>query len=226
MRKAYKYISLIIFIIAVLAISSILVPFLQSFGEPEEFRAFIGKFGAFGIVVMLLIQIAQIIVTLIPGELVEFLAGCMYGKFGGLLVCLAGAGIGQAIIFQSVRKFGHEFVEAAAGSKAMEKMKFLRDDKKLKRVIFVLYFLPGTPKALISYAVPFTKISLRDFILLTVFARIPSVFSSTYAGSALVKNDYKPLLIVYGIVLLVSICGTFIYHLYEKKVDKDNRKEM
>ena len=103
MRKAYKYISLIIFIIAVLAISSILVPFLQSFGEPEEFRAFIGKFGAFGIVVMLLIQIAQIIVTLIPGELVEFLAGCMYGKFGGLLVCLAGAGIGQAIIFQSVR---------------------------------------------------------------------------------------------------------------------------
>ena len=175
---------------------------------------------------MLLIQIAQIIVTLIPGELVEFLAGCMYGKFGGLLVCLAGAGIGQAIIFQSVRKFGHEFVEAAAGSKAMEKMKFLRDDKKLKRVIFVLYFLPGTPKALISYAVPFTKISLRDFILLTVFARIPSVFSSTYAGSALVKNDYKPLLIVYGIVLLVSICGTFIYHLYEKKVDKDNRKEM
>ena len=217
MKKAYKYISLLIIIATMAAISMVAVPFLRSFNEPQEFRNFIENFGIFGIGVMLLIQIGQIVVAFIPGELVEFLAGCMYGTVGGLAVCLVGVSVGQAIIFQMVRKFGHEFVEAAAGSKAMGRMKFLKDEKKLKRVIFLLFFIPGTPKAIISYAVPFTPIRLKSFLLLTAVARIPSIVSSTYAGSAFVKNNYKPLLIAYGIILAVSLIGFILYRLYEKK---------
>jgi len=220
MKKAYKYISIIIFIATMVAISSIAIPFLQSFKEPQEFRDFISNFGIFGIAVMLFIQISQIIVALIPGELVEFLAGCMYGPVGGLIVCLAGVSVGQVIIFQAVRKLGHEFVEAAAGSKAMEKMKFLKDSKKLRRVIFLLFFVPGTPKAIITYIVPFTPIKLKEFTWITVIARIPSVLSSTYAGSAFVKNDFRPLIIVYGAIIAVSLVGFIFYRLYEKKFDK------
>lgn len=220
MKKAYKYISLVIILITMVAISMVAVPFLRSFNEPQEFRNFIENFGVFGILVMLFIQIGQIIVAFIPGELVEFLAGCMYGTIGGLAVCLVGVSVGQAIIFQMVRKFGHEFVEAAAGSKAMGRFKFLKDEKKLMRVIFLLFFLPGTPKAIISYAVPFTSIRLKSFLLLTAVARIPSIVSSTYAGSAFVKNNYKPLLIAYGIILAVSLIGFILYRLYEKKLNK------
>ena len=220
MKKAYKYISIVIFIVTMVAIASIAVPFLQSFKEPQQFRDFIANFGIFGIFVMLFIQISQIIVAFIPGELVEFLAGCMYGPVGGLIICLAGVSVGQAIIFQMVRKLGHEFVEAAAGSKAMEKMKFLKDSKKLRRLIFLLFFVPGTPKAIITYIAPFTPIKLKEFTWITIIARIPSVLSSTYAGSAFVKNDIRPLVIVYSAILVVSVIGFVFYKLYEKKFDK------
>lgn len=217
MKKTYKYISLIAFAIAMIVITIIAIPLIQSVKEPEEFKAFIGKFGAFGIVVMFLIQVAQIIVALIPGEVIEFMAGCMYGWIGGLMLCLAGIALGQVLIFKMVKKFGKEFVEAAAGSKAMEKFKFLNDEKKLKATIFLLFFIPGTPKDLITYAVPFTSIKLRDFILLTLVARIPSVVSSTYAGDAFVKSDYRTLLIAYGLILIVSAIGLGVYKIYEKK---------
>lgn len=223
-KKTYKYVSLTVFVVAMLALTAIAVPFIDSVKEPEKFKAFINQFGAFGIVIMFVIQVAQIIVALIPGEVVEFMAGCMYGWLGGLLLCLAGVAVGQTLIFKLVKSLGKDFVEAAAGSKAMDKLKFLSDDKKLKLIIFFLFFIPGTPKDMITYIVPFTKIKLRDFIVLTLFARIPSIVSSTYAGEALVENDYKTLIIAYGVIIIVSLVGIGVYKLYEKKVDKNLRK--
>ncbi len=217
MKKNYKYISLIAFAVAMILITIIAIPLIQSVKEPEEFKAFIEKFGGFGIVVIFFIQIAQIIVALIPGEVIEFTAGCMYGWFWGLILCLAGIAVGQALIFKMVKKFGKEFVEAAAGSKAMEKLKFLNDERKLKATVFLLFFVPGTPKDLLTYIAPFTSIKLKDFIFLTLVARIPTVVSSTYAGDAFVQSDYRTLLIAYGLILIVSALGLGIYKIYEKK---------
>lgn len=221
MKKTYKYISLIFFGIAMLAITAIAIPLIKSVEEPKKFEEFIGRFGAFGVIVMLVIQIVQVIVALIPGEVIEFVAGCMYGWIGGLLLCLAGIALGQILIFKMVKVFGKGFVEAAAGSKAMGKLKFLNDEKKLKATIFFLFLIPGTPKDLLTYAVPFTSIKMKDFIILTLIARMPSVVSSTYAGDSFVKSDYRTLLIAYGLILIVSAIGMGIYKLYEKNVDKN-----
>jgi len=224
MKKTYKFASLAVFAIVMIVLTIIAIPLIQSVKEPEAFKSFIGRFGVFGVPVMLLIQIAQVIVALIPGEVVEFMAGCMYGWLGGLLLCLAGIAVGQTLIFKMVKKFGREFVEAASDSKAMDKLKFLKDEKKLKATIFLLFFIPGTPKDLITYAVPFTSVKLKDFILLTLVARIPSVVSSTYAGSAFVENDYRTLLLAYGIILIASAIGLGIYKLYEKNEERKTNK--
>ncbi len=224
MKKAYKYISIILFFAAMAVLTVIAIPFIQSARQPEQFEAFIDRFGILGIFMMLFIQIVQIVVALIPGELIEFVAGSMYGWIGGLLVCLTGITIGQTIIFKLVKTFGKDFVEAAAGSSAMNKIKFLKDEKKLKRVIFLLFFVPGTPKDLLTYAAPFTSISLRDFLLITLIARIPTVMSSTYAGDAFAESKFKTLLITYGIIAIISIIGIGIYKLYLKSTHRKQNK--
>lgn len=220
MKKTYKYVSLIIFFLSMIILTVIAIPFIQSFKEPEEFKKFIDGFGVWGIFMMLFIQIAQIVVALIPGELIEFVSGSMYGWWGGLLLCLVGVAIGQTIIFKMVKIFGREFVEAASGSNTMNKLKFLKDEKKLRRIIFLLFFIPGTPKDLITYVVPFTSVKLRDFILISLFARIPSIVSSTYAGGAYVESKFSTMLITYFIIGAVSLIGILFYKLYEKKTDK------
>ena len=170
MKKKFRMAITIIYIIAMVLLTLIAIPLIKSYNNPDEFISVIDGFGVFGFIVMLFIQISQVIVALIPGEIVEFVAGTLYGWFGGLVFCLLGIAVGQCIVFIAVRFLGETLVERAAGSKAMTKYKFLRDEKRLKTVIFILYFLPGTPKDLLTYVVPLTKITLRDFLVISVLA--------------------------------------------------------
>lgn len=225
-KKAVRIISLIIFAVAMTALTFIAINFIKSIKDPAEFKARIESYGSLSYALMMFIQISQVIVALIPGEFIEFLAGTLYGWLGGLIFCLAGVAIGQAAIFKAVRFFGKDFVENAAGSKAMGKFKFLKDEKKLKRIIFLLFLIPGTPKDLLTYAVPLTKISLKNFLLITLFARIPSVVSSTYAGSKYGNSEYQAMVIAYGIILIITLIGMGFYRIYETKSIKNKQTEV
>ncbi|MBR2020810.1 MAG: TVP38/TMEM64 family protein [Clostridia bacterium] len=217
MKKNFRMATTIIYIIAMVLLTLIAIPLIKSYNNPDEFISVIDGFGVFGFIVMLFIQISQVIVALIPGEIVEFVAGTLYGWFGGLVFCLLGIAVGQCIVFIAVRFLGETLVERAAGSKAMTKYKFLRDEKRLKTVIFILYFLPGTPKDLLTYVVPLTKITLRDFIVISVLARIPSVVTSTLGGAAFAEKDYISLAVIYGIIFIISIGGMILYRVREAK---------
>lgn len=221
-KKTLRLVLAVIYAISLLALTFILFPFFRSFENPEEFKSYVDGFGVWGFLVVLFIQIAQIVVALIPGEFLEFISGAIYGCAGGLLLCLIGIAIGQTIIFFSVKFLGKDFIEIAAGSKVMDKLKFLKDEKKLKAIIFMLFLIPGIPKDLITYALPLTKIKFKDFILISLCARIPSIISSTYAGSLFIDSKFKMLLITYGAIVVFSLVGFVIYKLYEKAFDKKN----
>lgn len=222
-KRTIKIISYTIYVIAMIMLAAIVVPIVRSYDKPAEFVNYIHSYGIWGNLMMMFIQIAQIIVALIPGELVEFVAGTLYGWFGGWVFCTVGIFLGQLIIFKSVRFLGKDFVEKVAGSKTVNKFKFLQDEKKLKTIIFFLFFIPGTPKDLITYIVPLTKIKLRDFLAISIIARIPSVISSTYAGYAYAESNYLLMAIMYGGILIFSIVGVLIYRRFEaKKMNKNN----
>lgn len=218
----FKVFSTILFIIATLLLTIIAVPMIQNYNNPEKFKSFIDSFGVFGFIILLFIQVSQVIVALIPGEFIEFVSGAVFGWFFGLILCLLGIIIGQSIIFIAVKFFGSSLVEKAAGSKAMTKYKFLYDEKRLKAVIFILYFIPGTPKDILSYFVPLTKINLIDFIIISTIARIPSILSSTYGGDAFTDKNYVTLAIVYTTIAFISITGIIIYRHFDCKRKKDD----
>lgn len=224
-KNTFKLISTIIYVAAMVLLTAIAVPLIKSYDNPDDFIRLIDSFGIFGFIVMLFIQVAQVIVALIPGEIIEFVAGTLYGWFGGFLFCLFGVAIGQCVIFLAVRFLGENLVEKAAGSKAMNKYKFLRDEKRLKTVIFIVYFLPGTPKDLLTYIVPLTKIKLADFMVISLLARIPSIISSTLGGDAFAEKNYLFLAIIYVLILIISISGALIYKKWDAKHSANNSKD-
>ena len=83
---------------------------LSSFSQ-EDFRDYIRSFGAWGWVVLLGLQILQVIIALIPGELVEVGAGYAFGAVEGTLICMVGVAIGSAAIFLLTKKLGVRLVE-------------------------------------------------------------------------------------------------------------------
>ena len=196
-----------------LLLSLVCIPLVRGYNNLSAIEGFIEDFGVLSIFALLFIQILQIIVALIPGEVVEFAAGALFGPVWGTLICMLGILLGQWLIFTIVIRWGNSVLSAVLDKKFIKKFKFLHDEKKIKLITFILYFLPGTPKDLLTYFMPVTGVNIKAFLSITIFARIPSVVSSTIAGSLYAEGDIKLTLIVYAVVTVLSGLGYLIYRL-------------
>ena len=188
----------------------------------EYIKSYVASLGAFGILFTFLIQTLQVILAFIPGEPIEIAAGALYGTVGGTLLCLAGIGTGSLIIFLLVKILGKKLVLKVIGSDKYSRLKFLKDPAKRDIFIFLLMFIPGTPKDVLTYFAPLSGISMVRFIIIASIARIPSVISSTYVGGSIAKGQYIYSLAVFLIVGAVSIGGIILYN---KIIEAKNKEK-
>jgi len=213
MKKALKILLAAVIAAAVILLTIKLFPMVLSLSEPdvrEAFRAFIESLGALGIVVMLLLQVLQIIVAVIPGEPIEILMGLMYGTVGGLMLTLAGILIGQCAVFVLIRRYGISFARRFVNVDKFRELSFLREEARRDSLIFLLFFIPGTPKDVLTYFAPFTGIPMAKFLVLATFARIPSIISSTWAGASLGDGDFAKTIVIFAITGAIGIGGILV----------------
>lgn len=211
-RKWFAAISLMLFalilVLLTLLFTKILAPYLKS---TEELRAFLDSYGWKGYLILMGLQCLQVVIALIPGEVVELGAGYAYGAVEGTLLCLAGVAISSALIFLLVKKIGVSLVEIFVSREKIHQLRFINSEKKLKQVVFLLFFIPGTPKDVLTYFVGLTDMRLSEFLLITLTARIPSIVSSTVSGQMLGDKRFATAGIVYAITCAISALGYLIY---------------
>lgn len=229
-RKWFGALSLllfaVVFVLLTLFFTKILAPYLKS---TQELRDFLDSFGWKGYLMLLGLQCLQVFIALIPGEVVELGAGYAYGAVEGTLICLFGVAISSALIFLLVKKVGVSLVEIFVPREKIQQLRFINSEQKLKRVVFLLFFIPGTPKDILTYFVGLTDMKLSEFLLITLTARIPSLVSSTISGQMLGDKQFLTAGIVYAITCAVSIIGYFCYkrilqHRQSKLTQKGDRQ--
>ncbi len=220
-KRAFAILSVAVILALVAFLTYFLaVRFMKIASSDVEFRDFIQGYGAFGIFVAVGLQVIQVFIALIPGEVVEIGLGFAYGWFGGTLVCLLGVAIGSALIFLLVKKFGIRLVEIFVSLDRINELKFINNEQKLHRLTFILYFIPGTPKDLITYFIGLTRMNLSEFLTITIFARIPTVVSSTVGGNLIGSGQYIKAVILFVITAAVSLAGLQLYDVMMKKIKK------
>ena len=160
----------------------------------EELTMAIRGAGALGVLICLGLQFIQIVVAIIPGEIVQAAIGLVYGTILGGLITLAGALISSIFIYYLVRWLGTPFVQGMLGKgeskRAATIQRFLTDHKRLNATVFILFLIPGMPKDLITYIVPLTAMPAEDFFVLSTIARAPAVFATTFVVDAFNKGNY------------------------------------
>lgn len=218
-RKLLAGISLGIVVTLAVLLTLFIWNWLRSFSQ-DDFRDYIRSFGSLGPLVLLGLQFLQVFIALIPGELLETAAGYAFGPWVGTLICYAGVGLASALIFLLTRRYGVRLVEVFASRERINQLRFLNTERKRNNLIFLLYFIPGTPKDLLTYFVGLTDIKLSTFLVLSMIARIPSVLSSTFGGHLLGEQRYLSAAVLYGITGLVSAIGLVGYNLYLRRKQK------
>lgn len=215
-RKLLAGISLGVVVILAVLLTLFIWNWLRSFSQ-DDFRDYIRSFGSLGPLVLLGLQFLQVFVALIPGELLETAAGYAFGPWMGTLICYLGVGLASALIFSLTRRFGVRLVEVFISREKINELRFLNTERKRNNLIFLLFFIPGTPKDLLTYFAGLTDIKLSTFLILSMAARIPSVLSSTFGGHLLGEQRYIGAAVLYGITGLVSAAGLVGYNLYLRK---------
>lgn len=226
-RKNKVKIFKIILTIAVLAIFVGLIiylfPVMKNLSTLEgqvAFKEKIGNSGVWGLMSLFGLQVAQIFLIIVPGEPIEILAGMCYGGIWGTIFIMISACIISTVIFLSVRRLGKKFVCDFCDEEKIAKIennKLFQNPKKIEIILLILFLIPGTPKDFLVYMAGLLPIKPIRFILISTFARLPSVITSTLAGENLVIGDWKKGIILYMAILVLIAIIIFIFN----KLDKD-----
>lgn len=224
-RRLLSAISLIVAVILALLATLFIWKWLSSFSQ-DSFREYIQSFGPMGWLVMLGLQFLQVFIALIPGELLESAAGYAFGPLMGTVLCYVGVALASSLVFLLVRRWGVRMVEVFISREKISQLRFLNTERKRNGLIFLLFFLPGTPKDLLTYFVGLTDIELHTFLIISMAARLPSVISSTFGGHLLGEGNYLGAILLYGITGAVSLLGLWLYHrILSRRQKKDNKPE-
>ena len=166
------------------------------------------------------LQLLQILIPILPGEPIEFLAGMCYGTIGGMFIIFLGAFLSSFIIFYCVRKFGRNFIYSFFDKDKIEKLensKWFSNPEKIELILFIVFLIPGTPKDLFVYIAGLLPIRPYRFFLISTFCRFPSVISSTFAGSNVASGNWWLSIGAYIITFAISGIGLYVYNLVKSK---------
>ena len=107
----------------------------------------------------------------------------------------------------------------------LDSLPILSDPKKRNVFTALIFLIPGTPKDLVTYIVGLTNMSIPLYLLLSTFARLPSIIISTIGGNALGNNRFVRALIAFIVSAVVSLIGYLIYNRISQKHKKKHSNE-
>lgn len=227
-KKIVNFIVLAI-VIAIFILAIIyLEPIMKNISTKEGQLAFkekINSLGFLGFLILFGLEVAQIFFVVIPGEPLEILAGMCYGSIGGTIFITVSVFITTTIIFFAVKKYGKKLVEDTFSKEKVEKIeniKILKNPKKVEMIMAILFFVPGTPKDLLVYIGGLLPIKPLKFILISTFARFPSVISSTVVGAGIVNGNIKISIISYVVTFIITAIILILINVFDKNKETED----
>lgn len=205
-----KFAGLLAFFVLTAIACVAMAPIVAELTEPGGIDRVIDQVrdaGALGVFILLGMQLLQIIVAFIPGEVVQVAAGIMFGPWWGALIILVGCVISSAFIYMLVSKLGAPFVQAMIPEKWMGKLRDFDESEKLDAMVFILFLIPGLPKDTFTYLVPLTGMDVRAYLFLSNLGRVPGILMSTFAANGLMEGDYLMSIIIFAAAGLLAVLG-------------------
>ncbi|MDD2476645.1 MAG: VTT domain-containing protein [Dysgonamonadaceae bacterium] len=182
--------------------------FIDQFRTMESVNDFLEQYKTAGVFVFIGLQIVQIIISVIPGQFIQFAGGYAYGFWLGYLFAIIGVALGTGITFYFARILGRDAIHTLFGKEKIGKFINQLNSKRSFAIIFVLYLIPGFPKDLITYAAGVSQLKFKALLFLSLVGRTPALMGTIMMGSMLHKESYFGL-IVLGIGALVTCIVCF-----------------
>ena len=210
-KKTLKIVFFPLFFIAMIVLIIVFFQELKTvFGSTEAVSEWVNKQGAASWLLFIGIQIFQVVIFIVPGEVTQIAGGYLFGIGFGFLLSVTGILIGSILNFYIARISGGAFVEKIIGHHKYDKFQKVLSEDKQVFLFFMLFLIPGIPKDIVCYFAGLSRISIGKFILFSTIGRIPGIIGSVIIGSAIVKGNITVVIIVASVSVFIFILGLFL----------------
>lgn len=192
-------------------------PLMNYVSDPAALRLWVEEKGALGVLLFALLNAVQVVVAVIPGGPFEVAAGYLFGAVWGTLLCDVAMTCASVLVFLLVKRLGMPFVRLFFTQEQIESVHLLRDNRRLRSVLFVLFLVPGTPKDLITYLAGLTTLPLSSWVFICFVGRLPAILFSALGGSALGEARYGVVIVVAAVLAVGYLAGTWLYRRWNRE---------
>lgn len=182
----------------------------ELFARRDELKDAVEKEGLYAIAAFICVQVFQVVVAAVPGELVQLAGGYLFGTFWGAVFLVSGVIIGSLVAFFAARLLGFRLVKTFVSAPKLAKLLRLVSGTKSELVIFTLFLLPGLPKDVLTYIAGLTPVNPWRFLALAILGRLPALVVSCYIGASLEQENLWAVVIV-SALSAVLILGGWLY---------------
>jgi uncharacterized membrane protein YdjX (TVP38/TMEM64 family) len=182
-------------------------PLINLFRSPETVRIWVQARGPWAPLAFMAMQVAQVVIFVIPGEIVQIAGGFAFGLWMGSLWSSLGILAGSLINFMLGRLLGRPFVAALFGEERLAAIDKATASGKAAAGFFLLFAIPGIPKDALTYVAGASSLGFWSFVAVSGIGRLPGILGSAFMGSAVFERDYRAALIMIVIASALFFLG-------------------
>lgn len=159
----------------------------------------------------LILQIFQVLLVPIPGQIVGILGGYVFGFVKGLSLTMLGLTIGSFISITIGRYFS-KLLPKILPKEIMQKFDFLIENSNIS-TFFIIFLLPAFPDDAICFIAGLTRLSIAKLLIASFLGRLPGMLVLSFLGASI---DYN--LTLSYIILFISILIAFFIWLFDEEL--------
>ncbi len=154
------------------------------FASVDSFKAFVEGTGYWGPLVFVVLQIFQVLVFVLPGEIAQIAGGYLFGTLWGTVLSIFGISLGSLLNFFLARILGTRFVAKLFGRERLAGFDVIRTSPRAAFAFFLLFLIPGLPKDLLCFVAGLSALRPPVFLGISMVGRFPGILGSAFMGSA------------------------------------------
>jgi uncharacterized membrane protein YdjX (TVP38/TMEM64 family) len=188
--------------------------------EPKRAVEFINSFHPYDDFVFIVFQIFQVLIAgAIPGEISEFIGGYIYGAVLGTIYSAIGLSIGSWFAFILSRIYGLPLVRRIVRPSIMEKYDYFMEHQG-RLVSFILFMIPGFPKAALCYIIGLSHMNIWTFIAVSTPGRVLGIVLVSICGSSVKNHHFMIFLVLLIIMSSILLLGYFYRDRLKKMAER------
>ena len=216
-RMVLKLIFLILIFTIIVIIGVKTAPWLfEHARNPEYIRTYLAGFGNIGFLVYMLIQTIQVVIVIIPGDIVSACGGFVYGIPIGFMLSYTGLMIGSVIVFYISRILGYELVSIFLSEQKIDKISDTLNSSKGTVGLFIICCIPFIPKDIMMYIAGLTPVKAPRLFVIYGISRVPSVLIWVSVGANAFEKNILGLVVTISILIIMIILLYFLNRYYQK----------